>query len=253
MKNTDFWLPGSPHGPSNGPPAADRPPTRHGVCARRRHSGPTPPRGQGALRGETRSEAEFYQENGRERRGTVFTADLITDLLEYEQRAEAGPTPTARTQLPPHRKEATAPLCARAAPAGSAPQPRLSAGEDGGVYRALSGAAALPALVRSPRSAVRLGEPGRRRSGGRGGEFRMAPVLQRLSALLGLPQWGQGAVGRLSRCTLGVVVVAWGLRRWDGGAPRGWAGGVSARCCVPPGGRRLSGRVVRLLCIPGGF
>lgn len=129
----------------------------------RRHSGPTPLRGQGALRGETRSEAEFYQENGRERRGTVFTADLITDLLEYEQRAEAAPKPTARTQRPSHRKEATAPLCARAAPAGSAPQPRLSAGEDGGVYRALSGTAALLALVRSPRSAVRLGEPGRRR------------------------------------------------------------------------------------------
>lgn len=89
----------------------------------------------------------------------MFTADLITDLLEYEQRAEAAPKPTARTQLPSHRKEATAPLCARAAPAGSAPQPRLSAGEDGGVYWALSGAAALPSLVRSPRSAVRLGEP----------------------------------------------------------------------------------------------
>lgn len=145
------------------PPAADRPPARHGVCARCHHWGPTPLRGQGALRGETRSEAEFYQENGRERRGTVFTADLITDLLEYVQRAEAAPKPTARTQLPSHRKEATAPLCARAAPAGSAPQPRLSAGEDGGVYRALSGAAALLALVRSPRSAVRLGEPGRRR------------------------------------------------------------------------------------------
>lgn len=165
MKNTDFWLPGSPPGPASGPPLQTAPlramASALGVTTEGR-----PRSGDRALwggRGETHSEAEFYQEKGRERRGTVFTADLITDLLEYEQRAEAAPKPTARTQRPSHRKEATPPLCARAAPAGSAPQPRLSAGEDGGVYRALSGAAALLALVRSPRSAVRLGEPGRRR------------------------------------------------------------------------------------------
>lgn len=43
------------------------------------------------------------------------------------------------------------------------------AGEDGGVHGALSGAAALPALVHPLRSAVRLWESGRRWSGDREG------------------------------------------------------------------------------------